>query len=92
MGGASSPHRPAVLRKVFSSCTCVQQATRVFTGGRHAPFQSGNPRASLPLKHTQGTLNPVNLSVLCRWAAGGQPAGPRRVGVLRTDGGLEAGR
>lgn len=37
---------PAALRKVLSSSTCVQQATRGSPGGRHAPFQSGNPRAS----------------------------------------------
>lgn len=36
---------PAALRKVLSSSTCVQKATRGSPGGRHAPFQSGNPRA-----------------------------------------------
>lgn len=35
---------PAALRKVLSSSTCVQQATRGSPGGRHAPFQSGRPR------------------------------------------------
>lgn len=62
-GGAvreSTP--PAALRKVLSSSTCVQQATRGFPSGRHAPFQSGNPRAPRrrgPPKHSQGTPNPV---------------------------------
>lgn len=44
-GGAVSPSTPpAALRKVLSSSTCVQQATRGSPGGRHAPFQSGRPR------------------------------------------------
>lgn len=62
-----SPHLPAALRKVLSSCTCVQRAIRVSPSGRHAPFLSGNPQASkwdAPETHS-GHPKSCYLSVPC---------------------------
>lgn len=82
---------PAARSKVLSSCTCVQRATPVSPGGRHAPFQSGNPQASrwnAPETHS-GYPKPCYLSVPCarpELGLGGQRVACQREPDVRASG------
>lgn len=92
-----SPHLPAALRKVLSSCICVQRATRVSPSGRHAPLLSGNPRASRwdALETHSKHPKPCYLSVPCarlELGLGGQRVASLREPGVRASRGRAAGR